>query len=483
LYATLTSENLIPTPDFALYQDQANTLDVISDRIEGLIKALQVKGVYDASIPELARVFTEGESGTLLPVKNWTSFAEKNGMKGAINMIDLVPIYQALDACYKAAEEQKRQIYEITGMADIIRGQTDAGETATAQKLKGQFGSMRLRAMQMKVAQFATELLQIKAQIICKHFQPDTIIKIGGAAELHEKDRELVPQAIQLLKSADTASFRIDVASDSMVQMDEIQEKADRVEFLTAASSFLEKVLPVGQQAPELVPLIMEMLKFGVTGFKVGKTLEGEFDSTADKLKEAAAQPKPPAPDPEQIKAQAAMQLQQAAQQHESQLEQMKAQIADQQHQRELGAKYQAEQAKAQIDMQVEQNKQAAQAQQNQHQNQLEMEREIQRQQMEVAAEQRKLEIEHAFKQQELEFEKYKVEMEYRKAIEVAEIAAQTTLQAAQASAATQAAEGKEISDPKGDGGQGQLLAAIVDHISKPKRIIRDENGKVSGVE
>jgi hypothetical protein len=338
--------------------------------------------------------------------------------------------------------------------------------------MKSQFGSMRLRAMQVKVAQFATELLQIKAQIICKHFQPDTIIKIGGAAELGEADQQIVPMAIQLLKSADLAAFRIEVASDTMVEMDEVQEKQDRVEFLTAASQYMEKVLPVGQQSPELVPLLLEMLKFGVTGFKVGKTLEGEFDTVADKLRQAAAQPKPPQPDPEQIKAQSTMQI-----------EQMKAQLADQQHQRELAANQQAEQVKAQVAMEVERYKQEVQAQQIQQQNEIQAQREMQKQQLESAAEDRKAAREMQFKQQEIDFEKYKVEMEYRKAIEVAEISAQTTLQAAQASAATQAAEGKEVSEPKGDGGQGQLLAAIVDHISKPKRIIRDENGKVSGVE
>jgi hypothetical protein len=45
IYATLTTDTLVPIPDFTLYQDQANELDTLSDRIDGLIKALQVKGV------------------------------------------------------------------------------------------------------------------------------------------------------------------------------------------------------------------------------------------------------------------------------------------------------------------------------------------------------------------------------------------------------------------------------------------------------
>jgi hypothetical protein len=58
--------------------------------------------------------------------------------------------------------------------------------------------------------------------------------------------------------------------------------------------------------------LLMEMLKFGVTGFRVGKTIEGAFDETAEKLKQLASQPPaPPQPDPkleaEKVRAEATM--------------------------------------------------------------------------------------------------------------------------------------------------------------------------------
>jgi hypothetical protein len=36
LYATTTSDTLVPVPDFVLYQDQAMELDILSDRIDGL---------------------------------------------------------------------------------------------------------------------------------------------------------------------------------------------------------------------------------------------------------------------------------------------------------------------------------------------------------------------------------------------------------------------------------------------------------------
>ena len=185
---------------------------------------------------------------------------------------------------YQAMEQVKGQIYEIMGIADIQRGQTDPNETLGAQIIKSNNAAGRLKTMQHAVVDFATELLSIKAQIICKHFTDDTIVKISGAMQLSPQDQQLVPQALQLLKDEPAKNFRIEVTSDSMIYQDEQQEKADRIEFLGALSQFMNQALPVATQAPELTPLLMEMLKFGVTAFKAGKGMEGLIDETADQL-------------------------------------------------------------------------------------------------------------------------------------------------------------------------------------------------------
>ncbi len=159
LYATTTSDTLVPVPDFTLYQDQAAELDILSDRIDGLVKALRVRGVYDASQPALQRLLTEGENNALIPVDKWMAFSEKGGLKGSVDLLPIDQIAGALIQCYQAREQIKGQIYEITGISDIIRGQTAASETATAQQITGQYASLRLRSMQEDVALFATELL------------------------------------------------------------------------------------------------------------------------------------------------------------------------------------------------------------------------------------------------------------------------------------------------------------------------------------
>lgn len=406
LYATLTTESLVPVPDFALYQDQANTLDVLADRIDSLVRAMQVKGCYNAEIPELARLFTDANNtNALIAVKNWMAFAEKQGLRGAIDLVDLVPIFNALKACYEAAEQQKQQVYEITGLADVIRGSTDPRETAAAQKMKGNFGSMRLRAMQSQVSKFAEELLQIKAQIMCHHFQPETLAMIGAAETLTEADKQFVPAALQLLKNSTLRDFRIEVSADSMIQMDEQQEKEDRTEFLNAVGSYIQKA---SQVSPDLAPLVTELLKFGVTGFKVGKQLEGTIDQFLDQMREAAKQPKQPKEDPEiaKIKAQ--------------------AQLATQKQQADQGLA----QFKAQLDAQVEQAKQASQAQQNQHQQQLE----AQRRQFEA-------QLEGQLGDAQRRFDAWKAQLEASTKITVANIGAASRMDAAAVSAADAASD------------------------------------------
>ena len=352
LYATITNESLVPLPDFTLYQDQARELDTLSDRIDGLVRSLKVRGVYDNSIPELSRLFSEGDNNSLIAVKNWTAFSEKNGLAGAIDLVDLRPIADALREAYGAFEQVKSQVYEITGISDIIRGQTQASETATAQQIKGQYASLRLRSYQEQVAQFATDILRLKAQVICKHFAPETIVEMSAAQQLAEGDQQYIGPALQLLQDRKALrNFRIDIAADSLVQIDEQAEKEGRVEFLTATGGFLKQAMEAGMAAPDLVPLLMEMLKWGVQGFKVGKTIEGAFDTTVEQMKQSAQQraQQPPPPDPrmeaEKMKAQALQQKMQNDQQ-----------LAGVQMQTE-GVRAQAEQTKAQASVMVSQNK------------------------------------------------------------------------------------------------------------------------------
>ena len=364
LYATTTSDNLIPVPDFLLYQDQANELDILSDRIDGLVKALRMRGVYDASQPALQRLLTEGDNNTLIPVDKWLAFGEKGGLKGSIDLLPLDTLAQALLQCYGAREQIKAQIYEITGISDIIRGQTAASETATAQQIKGQYAGLRLRAMQEEVALFASELIRLKAQIICQQFQPQTILQYAAAQQMSPEDQQLIPQAIQLLSDRPLRNFRIEVASDSLVQIDEQQNKTDRLEFIQAFGGFLERALPVVTQAPQAADMIVELMRYGIGAFKQAEPVEGALDRMLEQIKMSQQQQAgaPPPPDPEMLKAQAEQQAEAARIQADTAIAQQKAQFDLQMQQARLQADMQIEQMKAQTAAALEEQRQRFQA-------------------------------------------------------------------------------------------------------------------------
>ena len=360
LYATTTSDNLVPVPDFVLYQDQAMELDILSDRIDGLVKALRVRGVYDASQPALQRLMTEGDNNALIPVDKWAAFGEKGGLKGSIDLLPLDTIAQALLQCYQARADIKGQIYEITGIADIIRGQSAASETATAQQIKGQYAGLRLRSMQEDVALYATEVIRLKAQVMCLHYQPQTILAYAAAEQMSDADKALIPQALQLIRDKPLRNFRIDIAADSLVQIDEAQEKQDRMQFLQAFGGFLQQALPVGQASPELIPVMMDLLKYGVQAFKAARPLEGSIDAAVEQLKMAAQQPRE---NPEAQRAQMVAQAEQAKAQMMMQVEQAKLQQASQVEAMKAQNDQQLESLKQQFEAQLAQQKIAAEQQ------------------------------------------------------------------------------------------------------------------------
>jgi hypothetical protein len=480
MFSTLTTDSLIPVPDFVLYQDQARQLDTLADRIDGFIHALKVRGVYDAAEPSLARLFTEGENNALLPVKNYGAFSEKGGLQGAINLVDIKPIAEGLNMAYQAMEQVKGQIYEIMGIADIQRGQTDPNETLGAQIIKSNNASGRLKTMQHEVVNFATALLQIKAQIICQHFTEDTIIRISGAMQLSPQDQALIPQALALLKDEPAKNFRIEVTSDSMIYQDEQQEKQDRVEFLTAVSGFMQTALPVAQGVPELTPLLMEMLKFGVTAFKAGKGLEGLIDETADQFRQQAeaakGQPKPPSP--EQQKMEMDMQIEQAKMQAEQQKLQMQAQI---------------EQAKIQGQIELEKAKQEFQAQENQLKFQLEDQRNREQMQMEMELEQSKMDTNNnkelllAYLNNAAKIETTRIssgldtgEAAYADNVQMANILQDQLGYSDMKNHPLQPAiESMQMSNQQ----LSNMLAMLLDKLNQPKTVIRGPDGKIAGVQ
>ncbi|MDE3021962.1 MAG: molecular chaperone [Pseudomonadota bacterium] len=436
LFATLSTDSLVPVADFVLYQDQADEIDTLTERIGKLTEACKVVGVYDASQTGISRMLQEGVDNRLIPVDTWAAFGERGGLKGTIDFMPLDMVVNALGQLYQAREASKQVIYEVTGLSDIIRGASVASETATAQQIKSQYASLRLKEMQSDVARFASDILRIKAQIMCSFYSPQTLVDMSGMAQT--QDAQYLPQAFELLKNNVLRNFRIEVETDSLVELDEVQEKQDRMEFLTAASGFIEKAV---QAPPELAPLLGEMLMFGVRSFKAGKGMEASLEKFIKNANEQAKQPKPQQPNPEMLKLQAAQQSEQMA----MQMEQAKMQASQQ---LEVG-KFQLEQAKMQATQQAEQLRMQSEMEVARQKAEIECQMERARIDHEQAMELSRQEHEARLKQYEIDsktqLERDKSELDNATKIQVAQISHQTAMDSANLTAQLSADNAKEL--------------------------------------
>lgn len=298
LRSVTTTDRYTPVPEFCLYEDMANSLDKIATRIDKLLDALRRRGVYDESIPELKRLALAGDNN-FIPVKNYASLAQKGGLAAAMQNEDIAPIAAVLVQLYEQRTMLVQAIYEITGIADVMRGSSDPNETLGAQQLKANFGSMRLKRRQRALQRWIRDSYRILAEIIAEHFEPQILQQMTGI--------QITPEMMQILRSDARRSYRIDIETDSTVFDDAEAEKKARVEVLTALGSFLKEAVPAAQAMPELSPLLFEMLSYGIRGFKAGRQLEDVIDQTKQAMEQKMSQPPPPKPgeQADQAKAQA----------------------------------------------------------------------------------------------------------------------------------------------------------------------------------
>lgn len=307
LFATTTTGSLIPVPDYCEYQDQAEELDVITQRISLLTKALKVRGVYNAEYKSIKRLLQETDDNDLIPVDSWAAFAEKGGLKGAVDWMPIDVVAKVLEGLFIARDRCLNVIYQTIGLSDIMRGSSEKDETATAQKIKANFGSMRLRSTQQEVARFATELLRMKAEIQCRFYSPETMLRMAGIDQTADgQDPNTVQEAIALLKQEHLKDFRINIESDTLAQLDERAEKEETAEFITSMGAILKEGMPVIQAAPTMLPFIGELMMLAARKQRAGRSVEKALEQALQSTMQMLSQPKPdPAAEAEKAKAQA----------------------------------------------------------------------------------------------------------------------------------------------------------------------------------
>lgn len=312
----------LPQPDFVIAQDLYNEIDVLETRIAIITEAVKVVGVYDKNNDGVKRIMSEGFDNDLIPVDNWAAFAERGGIEGVISWMPLEEIVAALDRLVQMRTDAMTLLYEVTGTSEIMRGVNGPDrETADASNNKKQFASVRVQALQEELSRFVAETMYLKAEVICRHFEPKTIVEQSNILQTPDgQNQQLVQQALDLIKTPSQVAWRIKIDPESMAMVDYQERTAERTKFLENLGRFISASTQMVELDARTMPMMVEFVKWGMSGFKGSNEIEGTLDRALDVLK----QPKPPEEgnNDEAIK----LQAQREQNQHDMQMAQFKAQ-------------------------------------------------------------------------------------------------------------------------------------------------------------
>ena len=360
LYSVRTSDTLIPVCEFMIWKPLADEVDTLTARIAAVVKVMKWRGLYDGAFSNIVEKLENLEDGQLAAADDAARAMQQGGIDKAVWMMPVVDAAKLVEALYLAREQAKNQLYELTGVADILRGSTQASETATAQQIKAQWGSLRLQEAQAEVQRYARDLMRMMADLMAEVMEPAEITAMTGI--------QLTPEQVQLMKGGDLRrEFVIEIETDSTIRADLARAQENVAGFVTGFGTFIQAVGPAVEAGMMPAPIAVKLLTSFARNFKLGREAETTMDEWVKYLEEQAKQPpQPPPPDPkveaEKAKAEATIQKTQLDAQrdqakHGMEMEKMQGEAAlnqqkGQLEQQKLSAQVQAEQVKAGLQQQ-----------------------------------------------------------------------------------------------------------------------------------
>jgi hypothetical protein len=370
---------LVPVPLFRFYEGQAKELNAITNRIDNLIRAMKIRGFYDTTVEGMEKLL-ESPDNTLIPASNVAAMAAQgSSLDKAIWFFPIEKLVSVLQQLYVQRNQVKQVIYEITGIADIMRGSSAASETLGAQEIKNQWGTLRLKRMQKEVARYARDCLRIMTELSLTKLSADRLQEMAGTSYPKEAEQQqaqaLAQQLSQLgqqppeelgkllsqpsieailrpISSSSLQHVRVSIETNSTVDAEATEDKANISELLNALAQFLNGVQPLVDTGALPFDAAKGMMLAIIKRFRFGPELEEELSKMTSP---------PPKEDPNAAKTQADqkaaemdLQMKQAVIQMEQQKMQMELEFAKQEH----GFRMQAAQQKMAMDMRQFQMKQ-----------------------------------------------------------------------------------------------------------------------------
>jgi hypothetical protein len=266
-----------PINPYKVYSKLAEELDTISRRINAIVSGLKLRGAVVGDMKDIEALSEAGDN-TLIPINNVEGLAQTGGLDKAIVWWPVDQAIKVLKELYLAREQTKQAIYEITGISDIVRGASQAAETATAQNIKTQWGSLRINKMQRLIERMVRDVFVLTSEIISKNFSPERMKEITGM--------EITEEMMQIMDGG-VEQYKVDVESDSTVRADLTRQKGEMAEFLRGTAEFFNTMSGVVMQAPQMAVPVVDLYSAFARQFNLGKQAEQAVEMMGQIAKQA----------------------------------------------------------------------------------------------------------------------------------------------------------------------------------------------------
>lgn len=270
-----------PIPEYLLYRRLAEELNDVEERIILIVRAIRVRGLYDAGIVEFEDLM-DAEDTKLIPAQNLSRLREKGGIEGSVWFLPIEMLARMLPVLVAHAGELLQKIYEMTGISDIIRGSSKATETARAQSYKVRYASLRLDPRQRQVARFVRDLLRLKAEIFAERFAPQSLAMMTGVELPAESKDPGVPSwagVMRVLKDELMMSYRIDIQTDSTIADVTMADQEELRQLLQAIGGFIQTMAPIVQSGFIPAEPVTKLMLAVVRRFKLGIEVEDALEA------------------------------------------------------------------------------------------------------------------------------------------------------------------------------------------------------------
>jgi hypothetical protein len=410
-----------PTPEYFQVQDILDDIHSIVGRMFLLTKAIRVRFLFDSSVTELKSLIGETGEGGGLGVPNLEqSLMNNNGkLSNLVAYFPVAEMIEGLQNMYQAFEQRLNMFYQLTGISDLIRGQTnpDSDKTFGERQMEGKFSLNRVEPLQRKVQEWVKDNYQLMMEMALKMFSQESLDQYITPQTLDPEDKQRYVAALEILKNNKRRRFRVDFETDSTIAINEQWRKKQATELANTLTKAMESVANVAETQPELAGTELAVLKHLIGEFSDGKLFIDEIQDSIEQVIQKVSQPKPEGPNPDEMKMQlesAKLQLEREKMTSDMQLEQLKLQS---EQQIEI-ARIQRDDRLANIESQLTQFK----IQGEQQLKQLEMQMNAEESRAQLEKEYQKISADISLAQQDIELKRQELLVELRKVADKKEV-------------------------------------------------------------